>query len=80
MRRLFMKTALAAVAVALGMLVQATSAQAQYIQVFSPPVVMAPPAVSYYPPVTSYYAPRSPLTTRRRPPIMPQLPLFMRPR
>ena len=58
MRRFLTRTGLTVAAVVLGVLVQAGSAQAQYIQVYSPPVYAAPaPVVSYYPPVTTYYAP-----------------------
>jgi hypothetical protein len=57
MRRILTGTGLAA-AIILGMFVQAAGARAQYVQVYSPPVVVAPaPVVSYYSPVTSYYAP-----------------------
>jgi hypothetical protein len=61
MRRFLTRTGLAA-AVVLGVLCQAATAQAQFVQVYSPPVVVAPaPVVSYYTPVTTYYAP--PITT-----------------
>jgi hypothetical protein len=57
MRRFLTRTGLTVAAVVLGVLAHAASAQAQYVQVYSPPVYAAPaPVISYYPPVTSYYA------------------------
>jgi hypothetical protein len=58
MGRFLTKTGLAVAALVLGIFVQASEARAQYIQVYSPPVLVAPaPVISYYPPVTTYYAP-----------------------
>lgn len=60
MRRFLTRTGLIVAAVVLITLAQANTAQAQYVQVYSPPVLAAPaPIISYYPPVTSFYvAPR----------------------
>ena len=53
MRRLLM-----ALAAAVVLAISAAPVRAQFIQVYSPPVMVAPrPVVSYYPPVTSFYAP-----------------------
>lgn len=60
MRRLLSRIGLAAM-LGMGVLVYASTAHAQYIQVYSPPVVVAPPVpvVTYYGPATTsyYYAP-----------------------
>jgi len=62
MRRFLTRTGLAVAAVVLGVLGQAGTARAQFVQVFSSPAVIAPaPVVSFYTPVTTYFAP--PLTT-----------------
>ena len=56
MRHLTMKPLIVAAAVVLGL--QAGTARAQFVQVYSPPAVLAPqPVYSYYPPTTTYYAP-----------------------
>jgi hypothetical protein len=64
MRHFLTRTGLAVAAVILGVFVQALPARAQFVQVYSSPVVVAPapvvsyyPSVSYYAPATSYYAP-----------------------
>ncbi len=58
MRHLTTKIMLMTAAVMLGMSIQAMTARAQFIQVYSPPAVLAPqPVFSYYPPATTYYAP-----------------------
>jgi hypothetical protein len=64
---------------ALALVVFAPSARAQFIQVYSAPVFVAPPPIiSYYPPVsyapvTSYYTPvtsyYTPVTTYYTPPV-----------
>src|SRR5467141_2987079 len=70
MRRFLTRTGLAVAAVVLGVFCQAATARAQFIQVYSPPVVVAPaPVVSYYTPVTTNYAP--PFTTSYYQPSVP---------
>jgi hypothetical protein len=71
MRRILSPTRLAVVALVLGVFALASPAQAQFIQVYSPPVYVAPPTVSYYTPVTTYAAPvyRAPVTSYYTPAV-----------
>jgi hypothetical protein len=62
MRRFLTRTGLAVAAVVLGLFGHVATAQAQFVQVFSPPVVVAPaPVVSFSPPLATFSPP--PVTT-----------------
>jgi hypothetical protein len=69
MRCFATRTWLAVVATVVTMLANVPAAHAQYIEIYQPRVLVAPPPViSFYPPSTAYYAPAPAVTYSYYPP------------